>query len=148
MCTPWIESSYNVLILNTNFKNKGYVAGHFTETYIFAKMLQVLERDLAVFGFFIALGRSTQSFLYASGFEVVDEPLEGFIRYSLQFTIFFNTRNSVFLCLITFIILIFYCYVSFLNQTPYRRQCVILSPALINQFLSTIRGGQHIQILI
>ncbi|WOG89523.1 hypothetical protein DCAR_0208761 [Daucus carota subsp. sativus] len=42
---------------------------------------EVLERDLAIFGFFIALGRSTQSFLYASGFEVVDEPMKGFIRH-------------------------------------------------------------------
>lgn len=45
-------------------------------------LLQVLERDLAIFGFFIALGRSTKSFLSASGFDVIDDPLEGFIRYT------------------------------------------------------------------
>ncbi|KAL3839311.1 hypothetical protein ACJIZ3_023902 [Penstemon smallii] len=43
--------------------------------------IEVLERDLAIFGFFIALGRSTQSFLSANGFETMDEPIEGFIRY-------------------------------------------------------------------
>jgi hypothetical protein len=42
--------------------------------------MQVLEKDLAVFGFFIALGRSTQSFLSANGFDILDDPIEGFIR--------------------------------------------------------------------
>lgn len=42
--------------------------------------MQVLEKDLAIFGFFIALGRSTQSFLSANGFNVIDEPIENFIR--------------------------------------------------------------------
>lgn len=45
---------------------------------------KVLERDLAIFGFFIALGRSTKSFLFANGFEVVNEPIEGFIRYEFS----------------------------------------------------------------
>lgn len=43
--------------------------------------IEVLERDLAIFGFFIALGRKTQSFLRANGFDVIDDPMEGFIRY-------------------------------------------------------------------
>lgn len=43
--------------------------------------IEVLERDLAIFGFFIALGRSTQSFLSANGFGSVDEPFEELIRY-------------------------------------------------------------------
>ncbi|XXG88474.1 hypothetical protein AAC387_Pa12g0678 [Persea americana] len=43
--------------------------------------IEVLEKDLAIFGFFIALGRSTQSFLSANGFNVIDEPIENFIRY-------------------------------------------------------------------
>lgn len=42
--------------------------------------LQVLERDLTIFGFFIALGRNTQAFLSANGFDVIDDPIEGFIR--------------------------------------------------------------------
>jgi hypothetical protein len=41
--------------------------------------MQVLEKDLAVFGFFIALGRSTRSFLSDHGFDVLDDPIEGFI---------------------------------------------------------------------
>ena len=50
-------------------------------TYNVFIMLKVLERDLAIFGFFIALGRSTQSYLSANGFNVVGEPIEGFVRY-------------------------------------------------------------------
>ncbi|GKV31860.1 hypothetical protein SLEP1_g40522 [Rubroshorea leprosula] len=46
-----------------------------------SESIEVLDRDLAIFGFFIALGRSTQSFLSANGFEVLDEPIESFIRY-------------------------------------------------------------------
>lgn len=48
--------------------------------------LQVLERDLAVFGIFVALGRSTKSFLAANGFDKIPEPIEGFIRYFLFIT--------------------------------------------------------------
>ncbi|KAL9362969.1 hypothetical protein Peur_045754 [Populus x canadensis] len=46
-----------------------------------SESIEVLEKDLAVFGFFIALGRSTQSFLSANGFDILDDPIEGFIRY-------------------------------------------------------------------
>jgi len=42
--------------------------------------LQVLERDLAIFGFFIALGRSTQSILAANGFDSLENPLEDLVR--------------------------------------------------------------------
>lgn len=47
-------------------------------------IVQVLEKDLAVFGFFIALGRSTRSFLLANGFDTLDEPVEDFIRYAFS----------------------------------------------------------------
>lgn len=47
-------------------------------------LMQVLEKDLAIFGFFIALGRSTQSFLSANGFDVLDDSLGSFIRYTLR----------------------------------------------------------------
>lgn len=53
--------------------------------------LQVLERDLTIFGFFIALGRNTQAFLSANGFEVIDDPIEGFIRYDLSIMIGFDS---------------------------------------------------------
>lgn len=42
--------------------------------------MQVLERDLAIFGFFIALGRSTQSYLAANGFDSLENPLEDLVR--------------------------------------------------------------------
>ncbi|XP_021865475.1 uncharacterized protein [Spinacia oleracea] len=46
-----------------------------------SESIEVLERDLAIFGFFVALGRSTKSFLAANGFDKTPEPMEGFIRY-------------------------------------------------------------------
>ncbi|XP_058728600.1 uncharacterized protein LOC131600458 [Vicia villosa] len=42
---------------------------------------QVLEKDLAIFGFFIALGRSTWFFLLSNGFNTLDEQVEDFIRH-------------------------------------------------------------------
>ncbi|KZV21428.1 hypothetical protein F511_25656 [Dorcoceras hygrometricum] len=56
--------------------------------------IEVLERDLAVFGFFIALGRSTQSFLYANGFENMDEPIEGLIRYLIGGSVLYYPQLS------------------------------------------------------
>ncbi|CAL5207426.1 unnamed protein product [Lathyrus oleraceus] len=46
-----------------------------------SESIEVLEKDLAVFGFFIALGRSTRTFLLANGFDTLDDPIEDFIRY-------------------------------------------------------------------
>jgi hypothetical protein len=43
-------------------------------------IMQVLEKDLAIFGFFIALGRSTRSYLLSNGFNSLDDPVEDFIR--------------------------------------------------------------------
>uniref|UniRef100_A0A7N1A1P8 LETM1-like protein n=1 Tax=Kalanchoe fedtschenkoi TaxID=63787 RepID=A0A7N1A1P8_KALFE len=43
--------------------------------------IEVLEKDLAIFGFFIALGRSTKAFLQSNGFDVLNDALEGYIRY-------------------------------------------------------------------
>ncbi|CAN1141817.1 hypothetical protein LINPERHAP2_LOCUS12705 [Linum perenne] len=45
-----------------------------------SESIEVLNKDLAIFGFFIALGRSTRSFLSVNGFDVVNEPIESFIR--------------------------------------------------------------------
>ncbi|KAG4982361.1 hypothetical protein JHK87_027110 [Glycine soja] len=45
-----------------------------------SESIEVLEKDLAVFGFFIALGRSTRSFLLTNGFDTLDDPIEDFIR--------------------------------------------------------------------
>ncbi|KAL5721126.1 hypothetical protein ACHQM5_013723 [Ranunculus cassubicifolius] len=46
-----------------------------------SESIEVLEKDLAIFGFFIALGRSTKSFLYVNDFDVIDDPIESFLRY-------------------------------------------------------------------
>lgn len=59
--------------------------------YNFPNMLQVLVRDLAIFGFFIALGRRTQTFLSANGFDEVPEPLERLIRY---YKLLYNVMSS------------------------------------------------------
>ncbi|KAI8574323.1 hypothetical protein RHMOL_Rhmol01G0345500 [Rhododendron molle] len=56
--------------------------------------IEVLERDLAIFGFFIALGRSTKSFLSANGFEVVNEPIEGFVRYLIGGSVLYYPQLS------------------------------------------------------
>ena len=37
---------------------------------------------MAIFGFFIALGRNTQAFLSANGFDSSDELIEGLTRYA------------------------------------------------------------------
>lgn len=52
-------------------------------------ILQVLEKDLAIFGFFIALGRSTKSFLASNGFSIVDDHIESFIRCAYSSSFFF-----------------------------------------------------------
>ncbi|CAN7004847.1 unnamed protein product [Brassica rapa subsp. trilocularis] len=46
-----------------------------------SESIEVLERDLAIFGFFIALGRSTQSFLAANGFDALENPMEDLVRH-------------------------------------------------------------------
>ncbi|PIN16661.1 Ca2+-binding transmembrane protein LETM1/MRS7 [Handroanthus impetiginosus] len=59
-----------------------------------SESIEVLERDLAIFGFFIALGRSTQLFLFDNGFETVDEPIEGFIRYLIGGSVLYYPQLS------------------------------------------------------
>lgn len=46
----------------------------------FTCSIQVLEKDLSIFGFFIALGRSTQSFIISNGYSVSDYTMESIIR--------------------------------------------------------------------
>ncbi|XP_011094284.1 uncharacterized protein LOC105174024 [Sesamum indicum] len=59
-----------------------------------SESIEVLERDLTIFGFFIALGRSTQSFLFANGFESMDEPVEGLIRYLIGGSVLYYPQLS------------------------------------------------------
>ncbi|XP_010246031.1 PREDICTED: uncharacterized protein LOC104589406 [Nelumbo nucifera] len=56
--------------------------------------IEVLEKDLAIFGFFIALGRSTQSFLSANGFDVIDGPIERFLRYLIGGSVLYYPQLS------------------------------------------------------
>ncbi|XP_068659141.1 uncharacterized protein [Aristolochia californica] len=56
--------------------------------------IEVLEKDLAIFGFFIALGRSTQTYLSANGFGVMDEPLESFVSYLIGGSVLFYPELS------------------------------------------------------
>lgn len=56
--------------------------------------IEVLERDLAIFGFFIALGRSSKSFLVANGFENLDGPLDNFVRYLISGCVLYYPQLS------------------------------------------------------
>ncbi|CAK9159862.1 unnamed protein product [Ilex paraguariensis] len=88
---------------NDNVKGMDFVNGLCCHSALMTLLLEnvnlawktvVLERDLAIFGFFIALGRSTQSFLYANGFEALDEPIEGFVRYLIGGSVLYYPQLS------------------------------------------------------
>ncbi|KAI4294789.1 hypothetical protein MLD38_040886 [Melastoma candidum] len=55
---------------------------------------EVLVKDLAIFGFFIALGRSTQAFLTVNGFDVVPDPLEGLISFLIGGSVLYYPQLS------------------------------------------------------
>ncbi|KAK8651261.1 hypothetical protein V6N13_140870 [Hibiscus sabdariffa] len=59
-----------------------------------SESIEVLERDLTVFGFFIALGRNTQAFLSANGYDVIDDPIESFIRYLIGGSVLYYPQLS------------------------------------------------------
>ncbi|XVF55788.1 hypothetical protein PTKIN_Ptkin06aG0065100 [Pterospermum kingtungense] len=59
-----------------------------------SESIEVLERDLTIFGFFIALGRNTQAFLSANGFDIIDDPIEGFIRYLIGGSVLYYPQLS------------------------------------------------------
>ncbi|KAL1344198.1 hypothetical protein AAHE18_08G029800 [Arachis hypogaea] len=52
------------------------------------------RRIWAIFRFFIALGRSTRSFLLANGFDTLDDPLEDFIRYLIGGSVLYYLQLS------------------------------------------------------
>ncbi|XP_071701523.1 uncharacterized protein [Rutidosis leptorrhynchoides] len=56
--------------------------------------IEVLDKDLAIFGFFIALGRRTQSYLSANNFETVPKPIEGLIRYLIGGSVLYYPQLS------------------------------------------------------
>ncbi|XP_010543812.1 PREDICTED: uncharacterized protein LOC104816603 isoform X2 [Tarenaya hassleriana] len=59
-----------------------------------SESIEVLERDLAIFGFFIALGRSTQSFLAANGFDPLENPMEDIVRYLIGGSVLYYPQLS------------------------------------------------------
>ncbi|KAJ6815916.1 uncharacterized protein M6B38_418750 [Iris pallida] len=59
-----------------------------------SESIEVLEKDLAIFGFFIALGRSTQSFLSASGVPIMGDSIEGVIRYLIGGSVLYYPQLS------------------------------------------------------
>ncbi|KAK2400942.1 LETM1 protein [Trifolium repens] len=59
-----------------------------------SESIEVLEKDLAIFGFFIALGRSTQTFLLANGFDTLDDPTEDSIRYLIGGSVLYYPQLS------------------------------------------------------
>ncbi|KAK4797521.1 hypothetical protein SAY86_029847 [Trapa natans] len=59
-----------------------------------SESIEVLVRDLAIFGFFIALGRRTQVFLCANGFDTLGDPTESFIRYLIGGSVLFYPQLS------------------------------------------------------
>ncbi|KAI3822714.1 hypothetical protein L1987_10311 [Smallanthus sonchifolius] len=56
--------------------------------------IEVLDKDLTIFGFFIALGRRTQSYLSANNFESVPKPIEGLIRYLIGGSVLYYPQLS------------------------------------------------------
>ncbi|OAY78101.1 LETM1 and EF-hand domain-containing protein anon-60Da, mitochondrial [Ananas comosus] len=59
-----------------------------------AKCLSVLEKDLAIFGFFIALGRSTQSYLSSNGLTAIDDPIQDIISYLIGGSVLYYPQLS------------------------------------------------------
>lgn len=59
-----------------------------------SESIEVLEKDLAIFGFFIALGRSTRTFLLANGFDTPNDPIEDFIRYLIGGSVLYYPQLS------------------------------------------------------
>ncbi|CAI9289764.1 unnamed protein product [Lactuca saligna] len=56
--------------------------------------IEVLDKDLAIFGFFIALGRRTQLYLSANNFEAAPKPIEGLIRYLIGGSVLYYPQLS------------------------------------------------------
>ncbi|GJW91767.1 LETM1-like protein [Tanacetum coccineum] len=59
-----------------------------------SETIEVLDKDLAIFGFFIALGRKTQQYLYSNNFEAVPEPMEELIRHLIGGSVLYYPQLS------------------------------------------------------
>ncbi|XP_062195536.1 uncharacterized protein LOC133898805 isoform X2 [Phragmites australis] len=59
-----------------------------------SESIEVLEKDLAIFGFFIALGRSTQGYLSSKCFTDLDDSLDGIVRYLIGGSVLYYPQLS------------------------------------------------------
>ncbi|CAD6264441.1 unnamed protein product [Miscanthus lutarioriparius] len=59
-----------------------------------SESIEVLEKDLAIFGFFIALGRSTQGYLSSKGLTDLDDSLSGILRYLIGGSVLYYPQLS------------------------------------------------------
>ncbi|CAO2211277.1 unnamed protein product [Urochloa humidicola] len=59
-----------------------------------SESIEVLEKDLAIFGFFIALGRSTQGYLSSKGLTDLDDSLNGIVRYLIGGSVLYYPQLS------------------------------------------------------
>ncbi|CAO2191831.1 unnamed protein product [Urochloa humidicola] len=59
-----------------------------------SESIEVLEKDLAIFGFFIALGRSTQGYLSSNGLTDLDDSLNGIVRYLIGGSVLYYPQLS------------------------------------------------------
>lgn len=58
----------------------------------------MLEKDLATFGFFVALGRSTRAYLAGKGVGDSEESLASLLRFCLIHTTYINFLRLSSLC--------------------------------------------------
>ncbi|KAL6644637.1 hypothetical protein ACP70R_016245 [Stipagrostis hirtigluma subsp. patula] len=59
-----------------------------------SESIEVLEKDLAIFGFFIALGRSTQGYLSSKSITDLDDSLNGIVRYLIGGSVLYYPQLS------------------------------------------------------
>ncbi|KAL6859075.1 hypothetical protein ACP4OV_018077 [Aristida adscensionis] len=59
-----------------------------------SESIEVLEKDLAIFGFFIALGRSTQGYLSSKSITDLDDSLDGIVRYLIGGSVLYYPQLS------------------------------------------------------
>uniref|UniRef100_A0A804LSJ8 LETM1-like protein n=1 Tax=Zea mays TaxID=4577 RepID=A0A804LSJ8_MAIZE len=59
-----------------------------------SESIEVLEKDLAIFGFFVALGRSTQGYLSFKGLTDLDDSLNGIVRYLIGGSVLYYPQLS------------------------------------------------------
>nr|CAB3481210.1 unnamed protein product [Digitaria exilis] len=59
-----------------------------------SESIEVLEKDLAIFGFFIALGRSTQGYLSSNNLTDLDDSLNGIVRYLIGGSVLYYPQLS------------------------------------------------------